>query len=272
MHAPLRPEGYNSPMAKPAELTQDSPGEVRDYYHQILPFYDLELEGRGDGELWAWAASAPPGCRVLELGAGTGRATASLARTAGRVVALELSPEMIAVARRRLAGLSNVWLVAADMREAPLRPLFDLVIAVDDPFVHLTADADRERAFSTAARHLLPGGRFLLDAAWFSPEQRHAAGGPEGLVKENSGRDGLRVRETWHCDPESRFCTARYEYFVQDRQVQNASFPARLWSREELEHRARAAGLQIAHLWGDYDRRPWDRTTSPRLIAELRRG
>jgi SAM-dependent methyltransferase len=246
--------------------------EVRDYYRRILPFYDAELADRGDGGLWAWAASAPPGCRVLELGAGTGRATASLARTAAQVVALELAPEMIAVARRKLAGLANVRFVAADMRESPLRSSFDLVAAIDDPFVHLTADGDRERAFSTAARHLVPGGRFLLDAAWFSPDQRHAAGNPEGLIKENPGRDGLAVRETWRCDPTARLCTASYEYFVQGRRVREASFPARLWSREELEHRARAAGLQIAHLWGDYDRRPWDRTTSPRLIAELRRG
>ena len=246
--------------------------EVRDYYHEILPFYDLELADRGDGDLWAWAASAPPGCRVLELGSGTGRATVALARTAAQVVALELAPEMIAVARRKLAGLSNVRLVAADMRDSPLRSAFDLVAAIDDPFVHLTADEDRQRAFSTAARHLVPGGRFLLDAAWFSPDQRHAAGNPEGLVKENPGRGGLAVRETWRCDPAARLCTASFEYFVQGRRVREASFPARLWSREELEHRARAAGLQIAYLWGDYDRRPWDRTTSPRLIAELRRG
>jgi SAM-dependent methyltransferase len=258
-------------MADPGGAAAGS-SEVRDYYHQILPFYDAELADRGDGELWAWAAGAPAGCRVLELGAGTGRATAALARAGARVVALELAPEMIAAARRKLAGLPNVWFVAADMREIPLRPRFDLVTAIDDPFVHLTADEDRERAFSAAAGHLVPGGRFLLDAAWFSPDRRHAAGGPEGLVKESSGRGGLTVRETWRCDPSTRLCTARYEYFVQGRRVRAASFPARLWSREELEHRARAAGLQVTHLWGDYDRRPWDRATSPRLIAELRRG
>jgi SAM-dependent methyltransferase len=246
--------------------------EVEGYYHSVLPFYDAELADRGDGELWAWAASTPPGCRVLELGAGTGRATAALARTAGRIAALELAPEMIAVAHRKLAGVSNVWLVAADMRQSPLSARFDLVAAIDDPFVHLTADEERQSAFSTAAGHLAPGGRFLLDAAWFPPDQRHAAGAPEGLVKENSGERGLSVRETWRCDPAARLCTASYEYFVHGRRVREASFPARLWSRDELEHRARAAGLRIAHLWGDYDRRPWDRTTSPRLIAELRRG
>src|SRR3954452_18441888 len=245
--------------------------EVRDYYREILPFYDLELADRGDGELWAWADSVPPGCRVLELRAGTGRATAALARTAGKVVALELGPEMIAVAHQKLAGRSNVQLVAADMRDSPLRSAFDLVAAIDDPFVHLTEDEDRQRAFATAAGHLVPGGRFLLGAAWLPPDQRHAAGNPEGLVKQNSGKGGLSVRETWRCDPTTRRCTASYEYFVQGRRVREPSFPARLWSREELEHRARAAGLQIAYLWGDYDRRPWDRATSPRLVAELRR-
>jgi SAM-dependent methyltransferase len=247
-------------------------GAIRDYYRRVLPFYDLELAGRGDGALWEWAAGTPPGCRVLELGAGTGRATARLARAAGQVVALELTLEMIAVARRRLAGRSNVWFVAADMRDAAFRSRFDLVVAVDDPFVHLTEDEDRDRAMGTAARHLLPGGRFLLDAAWFSPGQRHAAGGPGGLVKESSAAGGLAVRETWCCDPQARLCTASYEYSRNGRRVEKASFPARLWSREELEHRARAAGLQVTHLWGDYDRRPWDRATSPRLIAQLRRG
>ncbi len=246
--------------------------DVRAYYHRILPFYDLELADRGDEELWTWAAGTPPGCRVLELGAGTGRATAFFARTAGRVVAVELAPEMIAVAHRRLAGASNVAFLLADMREIELHARFDLVAAVDDPFVHLTKDEDRERAFATAARHLAPGGRFLLDAAWFSPQQRRTAGGADGLVKEQTGPGDLQIRETWHCDPKTRLCAAAFEYRLEGRPVENASFPARLWSREELEHRARANGLKVAHLWGDYDRRSWERERSPRLIAELREG
>lgn len=243
--------------------------EVRAYYRRILPFLEAELADRGDGEFWVWAASTPPGCRVLELGAGTGRATAFLARAAGWVVALDLSLELISVARQRLAAFINVDFFVADMREAAIGGRFDLVVAVDDPFVHLTEDADRDRALATAASHLVPGGRFLLDAAWFSPEQRRMAGLPDGLILERSGRGGLNVRETWHCDPETRVCSASYEYHRRDRPVERASFPARLWSIEELEGRAQAAGLQVTHLWGDYDRRPWDRATSPRLIAQL---
>jgi SAM-dependent methyltransferase len=252
-----------------ASLTEILPagGEVRAYYRRVLPFYDLELAGRGDEELWAWAAR---GCRVLELGAGTGRATAFLARTAERIVALEISLEMIALARQRLAEVPGVSLLAGDMREASLGARFDLVAAVDDPLVHLIRDEDRDRVFATVSRHLAPEGRFLLDAAWLKPEQRCASGSPWGFVKERSGLGDLRIRETWRCDPESRLCTASFEYRLRDQPIERASFPARLWSLDELAGRARAAGLQIGHLWGDYDRRPWDRATSPRLIAELR--
>ncbi len=260
------------PGAGAVPARRGSSDQTRGYYRRILPFYDLELADRGDGELWAWAASAPVGARVLELGAGTGRATRFLARRAGWVVALELSLDMIAVARRRLADLHNVVLVAGDLRRASFRTRFDLVVAVDDPCVHLTEDADRDRAIANAARHLLPGGRFLLDAAWFSPGQRQATGNPEGLVKTQSLPGGLEVRETWHCDPEARRCTASYEYLEHGERVEKAEFPARLWSRDELESRAQAAGLTVTHLWGDFDRRPWDRATSPRMIAQLRRA
>jgi len=243
---------------------------IRAYYHRVLPFFERELADRGDAELWRWAAGSPPDCRVLELGAGTGRATSFLARAAGCVVALDLAPELIAVARRRLAGTANVALLVADMREIALKSRFDLVVAVDDPFVHLTRDEDRRRAFATAARHLAPDGRFVLDAAWLSPEQRRAAALPAGLVLERSGRDALAVREVWHCDAETRICSACFEYRLRDQPVERASFSARLWSIDELEERGRAAGLRVTHLWGDYDRRPWCRETSPRLIAELR--
>lgn len=242
--------------------------EVQDYYHRILPFYDAELSGRGDEGFWIRMAGDPPGCRVLELGAGTGRATRFLARKAARVVALDLSLELIAQARRKLRGLPHVHLLAADMREIHLRESFDLIAAVDDPFVHLTEDEDRDRAFRVAAGHLAPGGRFVLDAAWFPPEDRQDAA--DGLVKERSIEDGrLCVREVWHCDPGTRLCTARFEYRQDGKLAAEASFPGRLWSVEELEDRARAAGLRISRLWGDYDLRSWDRTSAPRLIAEM---
>lgn len=243
--------------------------EIRDYYHRVLPFYEAELKDRGDGELWSWAASEPSGCRVLEVGAGTGRATRYLARTAGRVVAFDVTPEMIAIARRRFAEHPHVSVLVADLRTLRLTERFDLIAAVDDPFVHLIEDEERTRAFATVAEHLAPGGRFLLDAAWLPPERRHEAEDGK-LVEEREAEGGLAVRETWRCDADSRRCTTRFEYRVNGQLEAEASFPSRIWSLDEIEERCRATGLEITEMWGDFDRRPWDRDTSQRLIVEMR--
>lgn len=250
-------------------MAADNTEEVQSYYQRILPYYDAELAGRGDAGLWTWAASTPRGCRVLEMGSGTGRATAFLSQSAARVVAFDLSPELADVARRRFVDNPSVSFFVSDMRYLKLGVRFDLITAVDDPFVHLIEDEDRQSAFSTAAAHLAPSGRFLLDAAWMSPGQRRAAGRPSGLVKESSsGR--LQVREVCHCDPGTRLCVTRFEYRLNGEPATTATFRGRLWSLAELRHRARTAGLRVTHLWGDYDRSPWIRETSPRLIAELR--
>ncbi|MBV8200229.1 MAG: class I SAM-dependent methyltransferase, partial [Acidobacteria bacterium] len=165
---------------------------VAGYYHRIARYLDLELADRGDAAFWQWAASTPPSCRVLELGAGTGRATAFLAAAGARVLAIDLVPELIAMARLRLrrradgGGAANgrVELLVADMRQLPLAAEFDLVVAVDDPFAHLLRGADRSRALAQAAAHLAPGGRLILDAAWFSLRRRELASRPEGLAVE----------------------------------------------------------------------------------------
>ena len=254
------------------EPVYDGVSEVRAYYRRIAPYLDLELADRGDASFWEWTASEPAGCRVLELGAGTGRATRFLARAAARVFACDLSPELIALARERLGGLGNVRLFVADMRQLCLAARFDLVVAVDDPFAHLLPDGERDRALRAAAAHLAPGGRLVLDTAWFSPHRRELASRPEGLVTERfrgGGAGQLRVREEVRCGA-GRICHSRIEYRHAGAPPVAASFRSRLWSLDEVGRRCRAAGLEVVSLWGGYDRRPFHRLSSSRLIVEAR--
>lgn len=58
--------------------------------------------------------------RVLEIGCGTGEFTRRLAGRAERVVAVDLSPRMIEVARARSEGCANVEYVLGDVMELPL--------------------------------------------------------------------------------------------------------------------------------------------------------
>ncbi|HEY3109693.1 MAG TPA: class I SAM-dependent methyltransferase [Chloroflexota bacterium] len=245
------------------------------YYRAVSRFYDLELAERGDEELWRRVGRAAAGRRILELGAGSGRATALLAAGGARfVLALDLSPDMLARARGRLAGRENVGLVQADMRAPPLRGEFDLIVAADDPFSHLIASADRQRALTAAAELLAGGGRLILDALWLNRSELAARAGDgragERRVADRAGRE-MRVREHWRCDPRSHRCRASYAYSLDGAEVEVACFEARAWTAAEVRRRFAAAGLTIERWSGDYQGGPWEEARSRRLVVEARR-
>ena len=250
---------------------------VRAYYRRLGPTWDRALADRGDLGFWERVAcgdDGPPARRILEVGAGAGRATVSLARCAELVVAFDLLPEMLRRARDRLRGRDEVLLVAADAREFAFGLRFDLAVGANDPFSHLISDRDRERALRRIRDHLTPDGRFVLDALWLPPDRERAAASPAGHLEESAAGDGdgaLRVREEWRCDPARRTCRVRYRYLEGDRTVARAIFVGRYWSEPELRGCLRAAGMDPVASYGDYGHGAWDASTSERLIVEARR-
>jgi len=100
----------------------------------------------------------PPGAHVVELGCGTG---SSLAMLGDRVAGLaqfdlvDLCPALLAQARQRAAGLTNVAVIEADATLwQPARP-------VDRVFLSyaLTMMPDWQRVIDNAHSMLAPGGR-----------------------------------------------------------------------------------------------------------------
>lgn len=98
---------------------------------------------------------------LLDLGTGTGRMLELLGGAAERVVGLDLSHEMLAVARANLAraGLSRALLRQGDVYALPVpTDSFDLVII--HQVLHFLEDG--ARAIREATRALRPGGRLLV--------------------------------------------------------------------------------------------------------------
>jgi demethylmenaquinone methyltransferase / 2-methoxy-6-polyprenyl-1,4-benzoquinol methylase len=103
--------------------------------------------------------------RVLEICAGTGYLARLVARAhpATEIHALDLSPEMLAVGRRRATaeGLGRVTFVHGDARALPFADdHFDVVMASYG--LHELPTAVRTEAIVEAARVLRPGARLLV--------------------------------------------------------------------------------------------------------------
>jgi SAM-dependent methyltransferase len=261
-----------SPAHAEPSLAHADRAEVEAYYRTIAPFYDAEQADRDDLDFWRSVGERHRGAAILELGAGSGRVTAILAPLARSLVGIDVSPELLRLARSRLEGWPRAHLLQADMRALPLRGPFDLIVAANDPLSHLVEPAERDRVLSAVARLLAPGGRFILDALWLAPGEAAAVARAGGRVRRHTASvagDRVQVVERWerradvdHC------CLAHYEYHRDGCRPVVADFAAHDWSIPELFERLARAGLGVAQLWGSYRRAPWRPNSASQLIVE----
>lgn len=100
-----------------------------------------------------------PSWVVADLGCGTGNAAELLAGHVKRVVCVDQSPEMLAAARRRLAGVGNVEFVQGELSRLTMADA-----SVDAAVMMLVLHHVEEpgAAIAEAARVLRPGGRLLV--------------------------------------------------------------------------------------------------------------
>ncbi len=165
--------------------------------------YDERFESRGspvEGDVDFYLRLAgETGGPVLELGAGTGRVSWPLTEAGLEVVGLDLSPAMIERARTKGAGYAaatrvRARFVQADMADFALERRFPLAIVPFRGFQSLlTAEAQR-RSLASIRRHLLPGGRLVLDL--FDPRLDWCH--PTGVVPPDAEGVVQRRRELRH--------------------------------------------------------------------------
>jgi SAM-dependent methyltransferase len=107
------------------------------------------------------AAALTGGERVLDLGCGAGHTALALAPRAARVMAVDVTPEMLAVASALAAqrGITNVEFHRADAASLPFDDAGFALVTSRFAAHHFAAPA---QALAEAARVLRPGGRLLL--------------------------------------------------------------------------------------------------------------
>jgi ubiquinone/menaquinone biosynthesis C-methylase UbiE len=147
-------------------------GHVAGFYDALAPIYDREQDSEGqralrkqekERVLKAISTWVGPGSQVLEIGAGTGRFTLPLARSAAVVTAVDTSREMLAVLERKAAhaGVVNIAKVHADIRTVAGYSGLDAIFAISC----LEYVPDLAELFVHIRRMLKPGGILYLTIA-----------------------------------------------------------------------------------------------------------
>ncbi|HLB31282.1 MAG TPA: class I SAM-dependent methyltransferase [Gammaproteobacteria bacterium] len=125
------------------------------------------------------AADPRPGERVLDIGCGGAMTTISLARAIaphGRVTGIDISPQILAVARQRTGGVHNIDLLLGDVTITDLGDPFDLL------FSRFGVMFFEKPALAFRRLHgcLKPGGR-LAFLCWRSPQENPWMSGPASI-------------------------------------------------------------------------------------------
>lgn len=228
------------------------------------------------------ALAADLGGRVLEIACGTGRLVVPIAERGAIVVGVDSSPPMLTRARAKLGGVASevsdrVTLIAGDMRDFDAGAEFDLALVAVKSFGYMIERRDQQRALANIARHVRPGGLVVFDLLnptieWLSM--------PDGAVRQDlceqrpNGSTVMRTETAVSTDwaAQVRQMRSVYETVSPDGSAVKTivEWPLRYTFRHEAELLMERAGLEIADVWGGYDRSPY-RADSRALIVAARR-
>ncbi|GGI96549.1 class I SAM-dependent DNA methyltransferase [Streptomyces brasiliensis] len=157
MNSPTSPSGHGN-------IRRDRTGQAEAFdalghrYDEAFP----HKEGQVAAAEWL-VESLPAGSRVLDLGCGTGLPTARQLVEAGlKVVGIDLSGRMVALARENVPGAEFHQVDVADLRSDGTRDLgrFDGVAAFFS--LLMLPRAEIPLALRTVHQLLVPGGLFVL--------------------------------------------------------------------------------------------------------------
>ena len=197
--------------------------------------------------------------RALEFAIGTGRVGVPLRERGVPVVGIELSAHMAAMLRRKIDE-ETLPVAIGDMATTVVPGEFALVYLVYNTITNLLTQDEQVECFRNAARHLAPGGRFVIElgvpplrflppgqvAVPFDVSERHLGFDTFDLVEQilvshhltRAGDDGRYRRGS-----------SRHRY----------AWPA------ELDLMARIAGLELEQRAADWDGAPFTQDSAKHI-------
>lgn len=192
-------------------------------------------------------AGLAEGGRALEFAIGTGRVAVTLVRRGVPVVGIELSQPMIDRLRTK-ADEATIPVVLGDMASAtaPEPGGYRLVYLVYNTISNLLTQAAQIACFRNAARHLAPGGRFVIEL-WV-PELPGPAPSAQAVVFH--AEPGYLGVDTY--DVVRQHVISHHVEFDQGKQARLTRSPHRYIWPAELDLMAQIAGFELESRHADW--------------------
>lgn len=204
-------------------------------------------------EAVATLAELSKGGPVLELGIGTGRLALPLVARGVPVHGVDSSPDMVARLQAKPGG-GDIPVTIDDFARVsvPEPGKFSLVVLAFNTIFALPSQQAQVACFANAARHVAPGGRFVVEG-WVPDLARFRSG---SAVTVRALRDDLVSLDVATLDPvNQRMNTTQ----VRMRDGDLRLYPANhryAWP-SELDLMGQLAGLDLEQRWGSWSKLPF---------------
>lgn len=229
--------------------TYDTPGTGMFSPDVLGPTVDRLVELAGGGP-------------VLEFAIGTGRVAVPLSERGVSVTGIEASPAMIAQLRTK-SDAATIPVVQGDMAVTVAPGRYTLVYLVYNTISNLLTQAEQVRCFRNAARHLVSGGRFVVEL-WV-PDLRKLPPGQQAVVwRSEPDYIGLDIYDVLRQQVVS--CHFR---FGGGRQARVFRSPHRYIWPAELDLMAELAGFKLESRHADWGGSPFT-AESPSHVSVYR--
>lgn len=248
--------GLNRPLAVLNDCLIKCPiGGTMTAYGKFAKVYDLFMESNNDlrveflENIWIKEDTKPS--LILDLCCGTGEITSLLHQKGYDMTGVDVSEEMLSVARQR-DNSPDILYLHQDMREFELYGTVDSIICLSDGMNYVLEPSEVMTVFKLVKNYLIPGGTFIFD---INTEYKF-----KNILADNnfsaSEDSAAYIWENYY-DEEEKINEYSMTFFIKDEETglferfQEEHYE-RAYSIDEITHMLTALGFEIKNIYGGY--------------------
>lgn len=233
-------------------------------------FYDALHRGTA-GDLQHYSRHCAPASSLLELGCGSGRVLAALAAPNRECTGIDIHEGLLELARKTLGHAPNTRVLAQDMLALSFSNRFDRILLPFCGVYCVETEQELDRLFAGVAKHLNPGGSFILDT--YNADIFHQDDDEPDQEQAPHEHDEIQVRgvcyqvfEQSRWDRNQQRILVSYLHAAKDPHAAKdagladevvAELLHHYWLSTQLHESASRAGLVPKEAFGDFEGSKW---------------